>query len=93
MARAPRRDVPTVERPEMHASADALADEAQPGDPCMGGFRHRSLHIEVKHRFCAARALLGQTPPAGIAHTRRAVTAEAVADEIDIDVILVGRCR
>jgi type I restriction enzyme R subunit len=47
-----------------------LADEAQPGNAGMGGFRHRSLHVEVKHRFRAARALLGQAPPAGIARSR-----------------------
>ena len=77
--RPPGRNIPAVERPEMHAGAEALADEAQPGNPCMGGFRHRSLHVEVKHRFRAARALLGQTPPAGIAHTRRAVAETDVS--------------
>ena len=45
----------------------------------------------MKHRFRAARALLGQPPPAGIAHARRAVARDAVANEIDIDVIFVGR--
>ncbi len=57
----------------------------------MGGFRHRALHVEMKHRFRAAGAFLGQAPPAGIAHARRAVAGDAVAHEIDIDVILVGR--
>ena len=89
--RTPGRNVPAVERPEMHARPEPLADEAQPGNPGMGGFRHRSLHVEMKHRFCAARALLGQAPPASIAHARRAVAECALADEIDIGVILVGR--
>ena len=57
----------------------------------MGRLRHRSLHVEVKHRFRAARAFLGQTPPPGIAHARRAVADDAVTDEIDIGVILVSR--
>jgi len=75
----------------MHTGAEALADEAQPGNPRMGGFRHRSLHVEVKHGFRAARALLGQPPPAGITHARRAVPQDTVADELDIGVILIGR--
>ena len=66
--------------------AEPLADEAQPGNAGMGGFRHRSLHVEVKDRFRAAGALLGQAPPAGIAHARRAVADGAVAHEIDIGV-------
>jgi hypothetical protein len=49
------------------------------------------VEIELKGRFRAARALLGQAPPAGVAHARRAVAVNAVADELDIGVILVGR--
>ena len=58
--RAPGRNVPTVERPEMGTRSEPLADEAQPGNAGMGGFRHRSLHVEMKDRFRAAGALLGQ---------------------------------
>jgi hypothetical protein len=43
------------------------------------------------NRFCGARAFLGQTPPAGITHACGAVAVDAVADELDIGVILVGR--
>ena len=55
---------PAVERPEMHARPELLADEAQPRDASMGGLRHRSLHVEVKDGFGAAGAFLGQPPPA-----------------------------
>ncbi len=57
----------------------------------MGGFRNLPLNVEMEHRFRTARALLGQAPPAGIAHACRAVAVDAVANEIDIGVILVGR--
>jgi len=43
----------------------------------MGGFRHRSLYVEVKDRFRAARALLRQAPPAGISRARRTVAEDA----------------
>jgi hypothetical protein len=33
--RAARGNVPAVERPEVHATAETHADEAQPGDPGM----------------------------------------------------------
>ena len=86
----PSRNIPAVERPEMHALAQPLADEAQPRNPGMGGFCYRSLHVEMKHRFCAAGAFLGQPPPARVARARSAVAAYALANEIDVDV-LVGR--
>jgi acyl-CoA synthetase (NDP forming) len=57
----------------------------------MRGFRHRSLHVEVKHRLGSAGALLREPPPAGIAGARRAVAHHALAHEIDISVIVVGR--
>jgi hypothetical protein len=59
-SRAPDRNVPAVERPEMHPLSKLLADEAQPGNAGVGRFRHRTLHVEMKNRFCAARALFGQ---------------------------------
>ncbi len=74
----------------MGVLAKTLANEAQPGNPGMGGFRHRSLHVEMDDRFRAAGTLLGQPSLAGIAHARCAVAHRAVADEIDVDVF-VGR--
>jgi hypothetical protein len=56
----------------------------------MGGFRDRSLHVEMKDRLRAACALLGQAPPAGITHARSTVAADALANEIDVDA-LIGR--
>src|SRR5690554_55014 len=76
-------DVPAIKGPEMHAGAKALADEAQPGNAGMGGFRHRSLHIEMKHRLRAACSFLGQAPPPRMAHARGAVADDAVAHELD----------
>jgi hypothetical protein len=70
---APGRNIPAIERPEMHALADTLADEPQPGDAKIGGFCHQSLYVEMKNRFRIPRALLGQPPPAGTAHAYRAV--------------------
>ena len=57
----------------------------------MGGFRHRSLHVEMEDRFRAACALLGQPPPASVAHALHAVAYGAVADKIDVGVVFVGR--
>ena len=56
----------------------------------MGGFRHRSLHVKMKHRFCTARALFGQASPPSVAHVRRAVAECALADEIHVGVIVVS---
>jgi hypothetical protein len=33
----------------MHALAETLADEAQPRQAGMGGFRHCALHIEMEY--------------------------------------------
>jgi hypothetical protein len=45
----------------------------------------------MKHRLCAASALLGEPPPTGIANARRAVAHHAVAHEIDVGVVVVCR--
>ena len=86
-SRAPGRDVPAVEGPEMDPLSQALANELQPGKAGMGGFRHRSLHVELEDGFRAAGTLLGQPPPARMTHARRAVATQAVANEIDVDVL------
>ena len=89
--RTPGRDFPAVERPEVDAGPEPLADKAQPGNPGMGGFRDRPLHIEMENGFSATGAFLGQPPPASIAHARRAIARRALADKINVGVILVGR--
>lgn len=48
------------------------------------------MHVEMEDRFGAARALFGQALPARIAHARSAVAAHAIADEIDVDVLISG---
>ena len=56
----------------------------------MGGFRNRSLHVEMKDRFCPTCAFFCQTPPSGAAHPCRAVADYSLAYEINIGVVLVG---
>jgi hypothetical protein len=46
---APRRNLTTVKRREMHSLTEMLADEAQ---LCVGG--NRSLHVDTKDGFCSA---------------------------------------
>src|SRR6266446_4316728 len=75
----------------MDALAETQADEAQPRYPGMGGFRHRTRHVEMKYRFSPDRALFRQSPPAGVAHPRRTVAEYAFAHEIDIGIVFVGR--
>jgi len=57
----------------------------------MGGFRHRSLHVESKHAFRRTSSLFSQPLPPRITHARRTIAAEAVSDKIHIGVVLVGR--
>ncbi len=42
------RDIPPVERPEVHPPSKFPANEAQPRDARVCGFRDRSLNVEVK---------------------------------------------
>src|SRR5580704_1907387 len=74
----------------MDTRSEPLADEPQPGNAGMSGFRHRSLHVEMKDRFRTAGALLGQPPPASVAHSHCALAAHAVANKVDVDVLV---CR
>src|SRR5271165_2885217 len=82
------RNVPAVEWPEMDAGTKALTDEPQPGKPGMSRFGHRSLHVEMKDRFRAARTFVGQSLPTGVPHAHRAVPHHAVANEINVDVFI-----
>ena len=75
----------------MYARAKALADQAKPGNAGMRGFGDRSLHIEMKYRFCTTRTLFSQAPPSSAARSRRAVAVDAITDEINIGVIVIGR--
>ena len=74
----------------MYALAQLPPNEAQPGNSGVSGLGHRPLHVEMKNRFGTAGPFLGQPPPAGAACARAAVSHHAVANEIDVDV-LVGR--
>src|SRR5262249_6682251 len=80
-----------VEWPEMHARPEPPANEQQPRDTSVGGFRDRPLHVEMKDGLGAAGALLGEPPPAGVADASGTVAHDALADEIDIGVVVVGR--
>ncbi len=55
-----------------------------------GWIRYLSLHVEVKHRFDAAGALLAQSPPARTAHACCAVADRTIADEVDIVIVFFG---
>ena len=46
--RAPGRDLPAVEGPEMNALPKPLANKTQLGNPGMGGFGDQSLYVEMK---------------------------------------------
>jgi hypothetical protein len=68
-----RRDSPRVgeARPERLPASSPKVLRLRQGlleePPGMGGFRHRSLHVELKNRFCARGALLNHPPPALVA--------------------------
>jgi hypothetical protein len=57
----------------------------------MGGFRYGPLHIEMKNGLGTGGVDLGQSTPAGIASTRAALAASTMADEVDVDVVSIGR--
>lgn len=68
-----------------------LADETQPRDPVMGGFRYRVLHVEMEDRNCAAGVFLGQPLQRALHNARSTIAYRAVANEIDIRMVLIGR--
>src|SRR5919206_4201229 len=57
----------------------------------MGGLRHRALSVETEDRSGRSGPHLRQASPTGIAEAGRAVAHAAVAHEIDIRVVVVGR--
>ncbi len=85
------RNIPSIVRPEMDAASKLHPDESQPWKPSVSRLCDLPLHIEMEDGFCAARAQLCQSPPAGVAHPRCTVAVDTVAHELDIGVILVGR--
>ncbi len=89
--RASRRYVPAVEGPEVNSPPESLADQALPGKSRMRRLRDRTLHVKVKDRFRPPSALLGEAPPAAVSRACRAVAGKAIADEIHVDVVAVGR--
>jgi len=81
---------PAVEGPEMHARTKLLPQVTQPRQSGVGGLGHASLNIEVKDGLRAA-PFLGHPPPTGITGARGPIAMRAVPDEIDIEVIAIGR--
>jgi hypothetical protein len=75
----------------MNASTEPLPDEQQPGNSGVRRLRHRSRHVEMKYRLRATRALLCKSTPKRAANARRAIARGAVADEVDVSVVLVRR--
>jgi hypothetical protein len=53
--------------------------------------RHRTLHVEMKHRIGATRLFLRQSPSPCIAGARSSVADHSLTHEIDIGVIIVSR--
>lgn len=86
-----RRNFPSVERPEMHTRSQIVPYETKPWNARVSRFRHRSLNVEMKDRFRAARPFLGQSSPAGIPHAGGAISDKTLPDEIDINIVFVGR--
>ena len=54
----------------------------------MRGFRHRAVDVETENRFGSSCPNFCEAAPDRIAGTRRGVSAEAVANEIDVDVVV-----
>lgn len=82
---------PADERPEVYLLAEPLADEQELGDAGMRRLGDRPLDVKMENRFGSTCALLGQPSPSGIAATGRTIAQRAVADEVDIGVIVIGR--
>ncbi|GBL38872.1 hypothetical protein EMGBD2_01300 [Nitrospirota bacterium] len=89
-SRMPSLHVPPVKRPEVNARAKVVTHVAQPRDARVGGFRHRTLYIEMENRLRTTRTLLGQATPASVPHPGRAVSPYPVTHELDVNVLVGG---
>jgi len=70
--------------------AELSAQKQQPRQASVGGLGDLTLDVEVEDRLGRASTHLGQASPPGIAGTQRPLADIAVADEVDVDV-LIGR--
>src|ERR1700682_4973852 len=84
------RYAPAIERPEMHGVLGMVPDVTQPRDPGVRGLCYRPLHIEMEHRFGCTCPQFRCPPPSRIAGTGGSVSATAIPNKINVDV-LVGR--
>ena len=75
---------------EMDSLADLLPEVSKPRQSSVRGLGYRALDTEMEDRLSGARPDIGQPPPARVAGTGRAVSAESVANELDVGVVLVG---
>ena len=84
------RNLPAVERPEMHAVFDTLPDESEPRNTSVCGFRYRPLYVELEDGFGSACSEFGQPAPTRIARAGRAVSAAPITHKINVDILV---CR
>lgn len=75
----------------MDLGVKTMAQEPQPGNAGVGGLRHRTLDVEMEHRLRATSPHYRQAPPLAISLAQSPLAGCAIADEIHIGVVLVGR--
>src|SRR5205085_12019829 len=89
--RASGANLPTVEGPKVYPRAEPPAQIEQPRQARMRRLGDAALHVEVKDRLRASSAELGQPPPFRVSATRHSLARRAVADKVDVHVIVVRR--
>ena len=89
--RLSRWKIPSIERPEVNATGCLQIDIPQPRNTTMSGFRHRSLHVKMKHRLGTASADFGHTSPPCVTGPCSRVAANSIAHKIYIGMVVIGR--
>ena len=75
----------------MQTLSELTSNQLQPRQPGMGRFGYGSGDIKVKNRLSTASALLSQTTPPRVAPSIIAMPDHSISDEVDIDIVLIGR--
>lgn len=75
------RRLPPIKRPAMKPGPKLPTEEPKPGQAGVGGFRHTTLTVKVKHRLGPATHL-GQPSPMGVTAASRRASGVTVADAI-----------
>jgi hypothetical protein len=74
----------------MNPGAKSPAKKQQPRQSGMGGLCHLALDVEVEDRFGMTSTALGEALPTRLAGSGRTVSRHTIADEVNVQVILVG---